>query len=76
MLSIGLRCAISVLLMFWLELEMAFPLYVNVKLRKNTLLAGYAAVQHIAWDVKDVMQMPVGLRGQFAWPIRATLKLY
>ena len=22
-----------------------------------------------AWDVMDVMQMPVGLRGQFAWPI-------
>jgi hypothetical protein len=32
---------------------------------KNTLLASYAAVQHIAWDVMDVMTIQVG----FAWPI-------
>jgi hypothetical protein len=31
-----------------LELEMAFSLYANVKLRKTHWLAGYAALQHIA----------------------------
>jgi hypothetical protein len=38
-----LRAAIGAL-----ELGLAFPLYVNVNLTKNTLAAGYAAVQHIA----------------------------
>jgi hypothetical protein len=41
-----LRAAIDAL-----DLEMAFPLYVNVKLRKTHWLAGYAALQHIAWAV-------------------------
>ena len=38
---------------------MAFPFGLTVVSVKNTLLASYAAVQHIAWDVMDVMTIQV-----------------
>jgi hypothetical protein len=37
---------------------MAFPFWLMRAVHKNTLLAGYAALQHIAWVIW-VMQLPV-----------------
>jgi hypothetical protein len=54
--------------MFWLEIEMAFPFPLTSTQRKTHRLAGYAAVQHIAWDVMDVMTIHVSLRSQLAGP--------
>jgi hypothetical protein len=47
----GLRCGISVLVLFLLELEMAFPFPRCERFAKTHLLAGYAAMQHIAWAI-------------------------
>jgi hypothetical protein len=52
---------------------MAFPLYVNVKLRKTHWLAGYVAVQHFAWSVMNVMVFQVGLRELYVGVKRASL---
>ena len=42
-----------------LDFRLAFPFGLTLVLVKNTLLASYAAVQHIAWDVMDVMTIQV-----------------
>ncbi len=45
-----------------LELEMTFPFARCERFAKTHWLAGYAALQHFAWDVMNVMTFEVGLR--------------
>jgi hypothetical protein len=48
---LALRCENNVLVLFLLELEMAFP-FVHLRgLEKTHMLAGCVATQHFAWAV-------------------------
>jgi hypothetical protein len=52
---------------------MAFPFARCERFAKTHRLAGYAAMQHFAWDVKDVMTFQVGLRELYVGVKRASL---
>ena len=55
----GLRCVISALRLARADWDWPFHYCESVALRKTYWLAGYAAVQHFAWDVMDVMTIQV-----------------